>query len=221
VNDVREAIERVGARFDLSGGALDDLSRRRDRLRARRRVTAGGLALMIAAGGSVLAIQTFRATPAPPDVRVVATWPATRAAAVAAETNCPTPSGDGPPLVTLSSTSGSAGSPVEVSGTFGTGAQFLQLWWNADGNKIPGTVAAPPWPPSGPDLLFEPAGSGPVTELASMAGPGATEDCSFRTKFIVPNVDPGTYQVLWAFGKVDRPPAYALLTGTLTFEVTG
>jgi hypothetical protein len=219
MNDVREAIERVGAHYETRGRGFDDLARRRNRISARRRIRAGGLALMIAAGGSLLAARAFVAsTPAPPKVRLPATLPAT-GAVQAAETNCPTPSGDSPTPVVLSSSSGSPGSRVGVSGTFLSGDLFLQLWWNADGDRIPDKVAAPPWPPTGPDLRFEPAGSGPVVELASVAGP-LTADCSFRTRFTVPDVRPGTYQVLWALGAVNAPPGYGLLTSTVTFEVT-
>jgi hypothetical protein len=222
MNEVGDAIERIGGRFDPAGVALDDLARRRSRMRTRRRVTAGAFALAVTAAGSSLVVQAFLAsTPQPPSkVRVAATWPATRAAVIAAETNCPTPTGDSPPPVSLSSTSGPAGSVVDVSGTFRTGDLFLQLWWNADPERIPESVDPPPWPPTGPDLRFEPARSGPVVELASVAGPGEPGDCSFRTRFTVPNVDPGTYQVLWAFGAVSAPPGYGLFTSAYTFEVT-
>src|ERR1041385_7801321 len=42
----------------------------------------------------------------------------------------------------------------------------------------------PAWPPTGPDLQFGPAGPGPVTELASVPGPGPTGYCSFSTRFL-------------------------------------
>ena len=80
MNDVREAMERVGARFDPPGGGLDDLTRRRKRAR-RRRLTAGMLALAVGAG-ALLAVQTFQAsTPGQPSkIRVLATWAAASAA---------------------------------------------------------------------------------------------------------------------------------------------
>jgi hypothetical protein len=75
MNEVRDAIERVGGRFDSGGASLDDLTRRRDRIRARKRFTAGGLALMIAAGGSLFAARTILASSPGPSskVRVAAT----------------------------------------------------------------------------------------------------------------------------------------------------
>ena len=100
MNDVREAIERVGVLFDPPGGGFDDLSRRRTRARVRRRLTTGALALTVAAGGSLLAVLAFPAsTPrAPSKVKVLATWAASAATpsgAASSGTTCPTPSGDG------------------------------------------------------------------------------------------------------------------------------
>jgi hypothetical protein len=220
MNEVREAIERVGAPFD-SAVSIDDLTRRRDRVRTRKRFTAGGLALMIAAGGSLVAARAFLASSPEsfPKIRVAATGQAVGTAATRAATICPTPSGDSPPPVVLSSTSGSVGSSIGVTGAFQTRFVFLQLWWNADEKKIPAHVAAPPWPPTGPDLRFEPAISGPMMELAAIGGPGSNDDCSFQTQFTVPDVDPGTYNVLMAFGSVEQR-GYALFTAALAFEVT-
>jgi len=230
MNDVREAIERVGAGFDPAPGGFEDLARRRGRSRLRRRIAAGAFALTVAAGGSVVAVRAFLvANPRlPSKIRVAATWPASplaaSSAAAAGPTECPLPA-DGDPAVTLSSNSGPAGSSVDVSGNFVNGELWLQLWWNADGDQV-GDVAPPPWPPTGPDLQFAPAGPGPVVELASVPGPGATGDCSFRTRFTVPNVEPGTYQVLWASGTANPPSGedgYALyvFVGPMNFEVTG
>ncbi len=230
MNDVREAIERVVARFDPPGGGLDDLSRRRKRARARRRLAAGALALMAATGGSLLAVRAFPAgTHAiSPKTRVLATWaaaPATPAAAASSEPTCPTPSGDDPPPVVLSSTSGAAGSSVEVSGMFGTEELWMQLLWNA--GEINGEIAPPPWPPTGPDLPFAPAGPGPVVNLAAIAGPAMTGECSFQTQFTVPDVEPGTYQVQWVYGvevhgaKLRAEGVFGLFASVLTFQVTG
>ena len=230
MNDVRETIERVGARFDPPDGGFDDLSRRRTRARVRRRLTTGALALTVAAGGSLLAVLAFPAsTPrAPSKVKVLATWAASAAtpsAAASSGTTCPTPSGDDPPPVVLSSTSGAAGSSIEVTGMFGTEELWMQLWWNA--GELAEDIAPPLWPPTGPDLHFAPAGPGPVVNLASTAGPAAGGDCSFQTQFTVPDVEPGTYEMQWVYGaeahgpKVREEGAFALLTSVLTFQVTG
>jgi hypothetical protein len=232
MNDVRDAIERVGARFDPEAG-LEDLARRGRRATIRRRVAAGVMALMVAAGGSLIAVLAFsKVSPAPPaKVRVAITWLTTSSATpVATPTasspvgaSCPTPSGDSPPPVVLSSTSGRAGSSVEVSGTFETGEDWLQLWWNADGDTLPATLPPPPWPATGPDLSFDPVGPGPVVNLASMAGPAETGDCSFRAEVTVPDVSAGTYQMVAVFGGADAPPGeagYIWLLGPFTFEVT-
>jgi hypothetical protein len=231
MNEVREVIERVGARFDPPGGGFDDLSRRRKQARVRRRLTAGALALAVAAGGSLLVVRALPAsTPgAPSKVRVLATWAAatsaTPRAALSSQPTCPTPSGDDPPAMVLSSTSGAAGSSIDVSGTFVTEELWMQLWWNA--GEISGDIAPPPWPPTGPNLQFAPAGPGPVAKLESIAGPGSTGDCSFQTTFTVPGVEPGIYQVQWVYGleahaaRAWSEGAFGLLTSLLTFEVTG
>ncbi|HYT81201.1 MAG TPA: hypothetical protein VEQ37_18495 [Actinomycetota bacterium] len=229
MTDVHEAIERVGARFDPPDGGFDDLSRRRNRARARRRIAVGALALTVAGGGSLLAARAFPAsTPGPlSKIRVLATWPATShpTAAAASAPTCPTPSGDSPPPVVLSSTSGAAGSSIEVTGMFPSEELWMQLWWNA--GEIAGDIAPPPWPPTGPDLQFAPAGPGPVVKLAAIAGPATTGKCSFQMKFTVPEFEPGSYQVQWVFGgeaHATQPRGeggFYLLTSLLTFQVTG
>jgi hypothetical protein len=231
MNEVREAIERVGALFDPPGDGFDDLSRRRKRARVRRGLTAGALALTAAAGGSFLAVRAFPASTQKPQskIRILATWApasmATPAAAASNEPICPTPSGNDPPPVVLSSTSGAAGSSIEVSGRFWNDELWMQLWWNA--GEITGDIASPPWPPTGPDLQFAPAGPGPVVNLASIAGPASTGDCSFKTQFTVPSVEPGTYQVQWVYGgeahatQPQSDVAFYLFTSLLTFEVNG
>jgi hypothetical protein len=188
---------------------------------------------MVAAGGSLIAVRAFSKVgpPAPAKVRVAITWLTTSSATPTAtspvEASCPTPTGDSPPPVVLSGTSGRAGSSVEVSGTFEPGFEpgldWLQLWWNADGDSLPTTLPPPPWPPTGPDLSFDPIGPGPVVDLASMAGPAETGDCSFRTAITVPDVPAGSYQMVAAFGGADEPPGeagYIWLMGPFTFEVT-
>jgi hypothetical protein len=127
--------------------------------------------------------------------------------------------------VVLSSTSGAAGSSVEVSGMFVTEELWMQLLWNA--GEIDGEIAPPPWPPTGPDLPFAPAGPGPVVKLAAIAGPATTGECSFQTQFTVPDVEPGTYQVQWVYGTeahATQPRgegAFGLFASVLTFQVTG
>jgi hypothetical protein len=232
MNDIRGAIERVTAQFDLPNRGLGDLARRRDRVRTRRRIATGALALAVATGGAVFAAQAFiGTTPGPhPPTNVAATsassTPATTAATTATTTagagvqECPTPSGDSPPEVILSSKAGPAGSSVDVSGTLQTGDRFLQLWWNA-ADDMPDRLDNPPWPPTGPDLRLHPAGPGPLVKLAAIPGPAATGGCSFRTEFTVPDVDPGTYQVVWVIGAAKYPPGYSLFDSPTTFEVTG
>ncbi len=232
MNEVRAVIERVGERFDPPDGGFDDLSHRRNRARTRRRIAVGALALTVAAGGSLLAARAFpTSTPRPfSKIRVLATWPATShptpTAAAASAPTCPTPSGDSPPPVVLSSTSGTAGSSIEVTGVFPSEDLWMQLWWNA--GEIAGDIAPPPWPPTGPDLQFAPAGPGPVAKLAAIPGPATTGECSFQTKFTVPEVEPGSYQVQWVFGAEahgtelrDEGGLFGLLASVLTFQVTG
>jgi hypothetical protein len=238
MNDVRETIERVAQRFDPADDGFRDLARRRRRARARRRIAAGAFALAVAAAGSLLAVRALvvPAAGSHPKVGVAASAQATTSAAatsapaatattapVAGGRDCPTPSGDSPPQVVLSTTSGPAGSSVEASGTFQTNQLWLQLWWNADDATTPDTLASPPWPPTGPTLRFGPAGPGPVVELAAVEGATAAGDCSFRTPFRVPDVDPGTYHVLWVIGAANPPAGetgYGLFTSPATFEVT-
>jgi hypothetical protein len=127
--------------------------------------------------------------------------------------------------VVLSTTSGAAGSSVEVSGTFGSEELWMQLLWNA--GEINGEIAPPPWPPTGPDLPFAPAGPGPVVKLAAIAGPATTGECSFQTQFTVPDVEPDTYQLRWFFGaeahgtQLRHDGGFALFASELTFQVTG
>jgi hypothetical protein len=234
MNEVGEAIERITERFDPARG-FDDLSRRRDRTRTKRRVVAGGLALTIAAAGSLLAVRAFPSgarPPTPPRTIIVVTRPASASATIStistagATTDCPAPS-DEDRAWALSSTSGTVGSSVDVSGTFQSGEFWVQLWWNADGDAIADQVGPPPWPPTGPDLRPGPAGSGPVVELAEVAGPASGGECSFHTRFVVPDVEPGTYQLVFVMGGMSEPPGeggYAVFQsspGSVTFEVSG
>jgi hypothetical protein len=230
MSEVREAMERLGARFDPPEDGLDDLSRRRKRARLRRRVTTGTLALTVAAGGALLAVRAFPASTHrhPGKPRIIATWAgasATPTAAASVEPTCPSPSGDSPAPVVLSSTSGPAGSSVEVTGVFGSSELWMQLLWNA--GEISDRIAPPPWPATGPDLSLAPAGPGPVVKLAAIAGPATTGDCSFATRFTVPDVGPGIYQLRWFFGGLGVPAEsggfyiYALAGNSLTFQVTG
>jgi hypothetical protein len=220
MNDVRDAVERVGQRFAPSDSGFEDLSRRRGRIRTKRRVAAGGVALLVAVGGTTVAVRAFVQTS--PTPRSAINTGGTRSA-TSASAECPGPPADGSPLVTFASTSGTAGSLIEVSGAFQTGERFLQVWWNADEDRLPTWVAPPPWPASGPELRFEPAGPGPVEKVASIAGPGPNPDCSFWTTFEIPDVEAGTYTVLRVSGIVNSPDGsgYALFTGPITFEVTG
>jgi hypothetical protein len=230
MNDLHAAIERVGAKFDPSDDGLDDLVRRRRRTLTRRRLTAGGLAIAVASGGLVVAVRALpsRSHGRPATFKVLATLTPTAAATPTAApspgSTCPTPSGNSPPPLVLAATSGQAGSSVDVSGRFWNDELWMQLWWNA--GEIGDHIDPPPWPPTGPDLPFAPAGPGPVVRLAAVAGPATTGDCTFQATFTVPNVEPGTYQLQWVFGKSAevRPPdgdAFFLMSSELSFEVTG
>jgi hypothetical protein len=233
MNDLRETIERITAGLEPASGC-DALSTRRNRSRTRRRFMAGALALMVATGGSLLAVRALpRRTPATSSQAiVVATWPTASATTsggsiVTARTDCPTPSGDDRAWA-LSSTSGAAGSSVEVSGTFWEGVYWVQLWWNADGEAVADAVGPPPWPPTGPRLEVPPAGPGPVVEVVSVAGPASGGDCAYRASFIVPDVDRGTYQLVFVMGALTEPQGegggYAVLqsaSGSVTFDVSG
>jgi hypothetical protein len=233
MNELREAIERITGRLDLAAG-FDDLPRRRDRTRARRRVAAGVTALAIAGAGSVLVVRAFPGgggVPVPLPTIVAVTWPASASATVSPTstappvTKCPTPSGDDRAWA-LSSTSGQAGSSVDVSGTFQNGQFWVQLWWNADGDEVADKVGPPPWPPTGPDLRVGPAGPGPVVELAAVAGPASGGECSFHTRFTVPDVDSGIYQLVFVIGGTSAPPGdggYAVFQstpGSVPFQVS-
>jgi hypothetical protein len=232
MNEVKEAIERITARLDPAVG-FEDLPRRRDRTRARRRLAAGVTALAIAAAGSLLVVRAFPGggrAPAPLPTIVAVTWPAADSAsgsptAAAARTDCPSPS-DHDRAWALSSTSGPAGSSVDVSGTFQNGQFWVQLWWNADGDEVADKVGPPPWPPTGPDLRVGPAGPGPVVELAAVAGPASGGECSFHTSFTVPDVDSGTYQLVFVIGGMSAPPGeggYAVFQstpGSVPFQVS-
>jgi hypothetical protein len=218
MNDVRDAIERIGGAFDAPDGGWEDLGRRRKRLRTRHRVVAGTLAAIVAGGATLLTVRAFSGSSPTrtPTVNPATSGPATT-------TVCPGPPKDGSPLVTFSSRSGPAGSEVEVSGQFQSGERWLQVWWNADEATLPSHLSPPPWPATGPQLRFGPASSGPVLRVAAVAGPGPNPDCWFRTTFTVPDVPPGTYQVLRVSGIVNPPSqqSYALLSGPFTFRVSG
>jgi hypothetical protein len=230
MNDLREAIDRVGSSLDPSSDGFDDLIRRRRRARLRRRFEVGGVALAVAVAGLVVAVRALSPSTQkqPSTLEVLATLtPTATATATAAPSPgvaCPTPSGDSPGPVTLSSQQGPPGSSVDASGSFWDQELWVQLWWNA--GELRDHVDPPPWPPTGPDLPFAPAGPGPVVRLASDAGPATTGACTFRTTFTVPNVEPGTYQLQWVFGKhAEGQPqgggAFYLMSSELTFEVTG
>jgi hypothetical protein len=64
-----------------------------------------------------------------------------------------------------------------------------------------------------------------MTQLAAVPGPASTGSCSFTTSFTVPDVPPGSYHVMWAFGarasSTKDEPSFALFTSRLTFEVAG
>jgi hypothetical protein len=239
MKDVHEAVERITARFAPRRG-LEDLSSRRRRVRMRRRAVAGAIAVTLATGGTLLALKALprgAPGPAPGSTILIATWPATTLASVSASASaspspttgapqeCPTPSGQDVAWA-LSSTSGPAGSSLDVSGTFQSGQFWIELWWNADGEQIADAVGPPPWPPTGPDLQVSPAGPGPVTELVSAAGPASGGACSFNEGFTVPDVAPGTYQLVFVLGASSEPPGnggYAVFQsapGSVIFEVT-
>jgi len=117
---------------------------------------------------------------------------------------------------------------VDISGIFQNGEFWIQLWWNANGDEVADKVGPPPWPPTGPDLRVGPAGPGPVVKLASVAGPASGGECSFHTRFAVPDVDPGTYELVFVEGWMSAPlgegEGYAVLEstpGSVTFEVSG
>jgi hypothetical protein len=232
MNGVRNAIDRIAAGFDPQSDGLEDLSRRRRRDRVRRRVAAGTIALAVAAGGALLLFVTFPDSKARtrPEVQVLATWPASSMSTPSPATSsspvaCPRPSGDSPPPVVLSSTSGAAGSSIDVSGRFWNSELWMQLLWNA--GALDGDVSPPPWPATGPDLPSAPAASGPVLTLAKIEGPASTGACSFHTSFTVPDVEPGTYLLRWVSGDTGGSTGpsrgddvYYLFSGVLTFRVT-
>jgi hypothetical protein len=231
MNDVRDSVDRIAERFDPPRGGLEDLSRRKSRTRVRRRIVAGALAVAVAAGGSLLVVGSFSGSEPRTHsrVEVLATWAAASTPAPAQASSpatCPAPSGDSPPPVALSSTSGAAGSSIDVTGTFASSELlWMQLLWNA--GELDGDIAPPPWPRTGPDLPFAPAGPGPVVKLAAIAGPATTGECSFHTSFTVPDAEPGTYQLRWFFGGLGHSTepshprnVYALYASGLTFQVT-
>jgi hypothetical protein len=230
VNELREAMDRLGAPYEPSEDGWGDLARRRTRVRRRRRITRVGLVVAVVAGGSLAAARTLTPPTTNGDgkVKVLATWPvaslATPTTAAAAGPSCPAPSGDSPPPVNLPAASGAAGSSMHAVGSFQTGWLWFQLWWNADGDTLAPTIEPPPWPPTGPDPGFRAAGPGPVTQLAAVAGPATTGDCSFQTTITIPDVDPGIYHMAWAFGVqsgTGGDDGFAIWVSQMTFEVTG
>jgi hypothetical protein len=225
MNDLRDAIERTGAMFDPPDG-LDDLRRRGAVRRARRRGTAGALAIAVATGGAIFALRALPSSPSGPHPRskLLATWAPAASVTPASEastgTTCPMPSSDDNAPMVLSSTSGPPGSTIDVTGTFPTDGLWMQLWWNA--GEPADAIESPPWPPTGPDLNLGPAGPGPAVNLVSLAGPATTGECSFRATFTVPSVEPGTYRILWFFGVAGEPHySFAIWGNQLTFHVTG
>jgi hypothetical protein len=231
MNELRDAIDRTGAMFEPPDDGLDDLRRRSELRRARRRVTAGTLAVAVATGGAIFALRTLPSSPSGPHPRgsVLATWAPAASTTPAPEASkgitCPTLSPDDQAPLLLSSTSGAPGSTIDVTGRFPIGGLWMQLWWNA--GDPADTLDSPPWPPTGPDLHLGPAGPGPVVNLASVAGPATTGECSILARFIVPSVEPGTYKILWLFGAAadsssQHPDdAFAIWGNQLTFQVTG
>ena len=231
MNDLKEAIDRIGERFDASAGGLPTLEERRRRSGAQRRLAAASVALVVGIAGSVLVARAFLGpTDGSPEITIPqaanSTTSSSTSSPLAGTAICPTPSGDSPPSIVLESTTGAAGSTVRVSGSFQTGQAWLQLWWNAD-DTTQGRVSPPPWPATGPDLreALDPKTPGLMTELASVAGPASTGSCSFTTAFTVPDVPPRSYQVMWAFGapasSTNDEHSFALFTSHLRFEVAG
>src|SRR5205823_11099297 len=102
VNDVKDAIDRIGQRFDPPPDGLARLTRRRHRVDTRRRITAGALALTVGVGGSILAARAFLGSSTGHANRVrIVTVPAASGASPTPATvggpPCPRPSGDSPP----------------------------------------------------------------------------------------------------------------------------
>jgi hypothetical protein len=225
MNDVKDAVDRIGERFSPSLGGLAELEGRRRRSGTRRRAATGVFALIVGVAGSALAWHAFLGpTDSHPriDVLTAATSSTSASNGTADRGTCPAPSGESPPTVMLGSNSAAAGSSVDVSGSFQTGQAWVQLWWNAEDTER--SVASPPWPPMGPDLRsgLDPKAPGPMTELASVAGPASGGDCSFKTTVTVPDVSPGRYQLLWVFGSAGGSmgqDGFALFTSPVTFEV--
>jgi hypothetical protein len=224
MNDVREAVERIGRRLTPTVGDLDDLSRRRNRARVRQRIAAVSVALTVATAGGLLLVRAFVIS-APGASTIGAASSSSPSTTLAeGQPECPSPSADTRPRVSLSATSGQAGSSVDVSGTFESGERWLQLWWNADEDTTPASVDRPPWPSGGPDLRFGAAGSGPVLKLDSVPAPASGENCSWHSEFTVPDVSPGSYPVVSVVGTITEQQgqdAYALWVSSIMFEVTG
>jgi hypothetical protein len=61
--DLRDVLERRSRDFDLEPGFLQRTLERGERIRRRRRVTSGIVALVIGLGGVTLALTTFRGDP--------------------------------------------------------------------------------------------------------------------------------------------------------------
>jgi DNA-binding beta-propeller fold protein YncE len=78
MTEFREVLQREAERFDLPPGALDRLHRKQRRRQRNRRMVSGAVALIVALGGTLLAIRAFgdvdRTHRPAQEPRIVETW---------------------------------------------------------------------------------------------------------------------------------------------------
>lgn len=90
---------------------------------------------------------------------------------------------------------------------------FLQLWWNADEARLSATLLRPP----ATDWTGHPIRGG---EPGAVGRSRLDRRLLLREAVHGPDVEPGTYELLWVMGTVNPSPGYALLTSEVPFEVT-
>jgi streptogramin lyase len=173
MSSYRDALERAGARFRLPPDALERLHRRREQRQRNRRVASGALALLIAAGGTwvaVGALRGIRPQPRPSGPVTVARLPVFPNAIAVGEGGAWITSAEDGQLIRLEPASGeiaariplppSVGTPVDVqvamgsvwvqTGPVGAGIDPSVLRIDPGTNQIVGTIT------------LEPAEHGPV-----------------------------------------------------------
>jgi len=199
--NAKEALERLGSKFEPPPDGLDRARRRRNERRRHRRVSAALVALSVAAGGGTLAWRAFSGTAAAPvrHPRPVAsgtTSPAPIPSDTSSPPNCPSNQGEFSWINGPGEGTPPPGAKVTIGGPVPLLDQSDQqvrpdtvwVWWNLDPatfrSGLPGSSPVPGTP--GESML-----------LGQIDVQGR---CSWTVDFRVPDVEPGTYPVVAVFG---------------------